>query len=97
VACALTILENLRTRTHMAQLVGAIRGLMGRTGAPPTPEVKREAIEILLRSLRSDKETVRKTAAGQLRQLTGQGLGDSAEEWERWWAANKADYGRPPE
>ena len=95
VACALTMFENLRTRTHIAQLVGALRSLMGRTGAPPTPEVKREAIEILLKSLRSDKEHVRKTAAGQLRQLTGQGLGDSAEEWEQWWAANKAEYGGP--
>lgn len=94
VACALAILENLRTRTHIAQLVGALRGLMGRTGVPPSPQVKREAIEILVKSLRSESETVRRTAAGQLRQLTGQGLGESAEEWEKWWAANKAGYGR---
>jgi len=93
VACALTILENLKTRSHIAQLVGALRGLMGRAGMPPTPEAKREAIEILLKSLRSDKETVRKTAAEQLRRLTGETLGDTAEEWEQWWAGQRKNGG----
>ncbi|MHC4136389.1 MAG: hypothetical protein ACYTDU_16950 [Planctomycetota bacterium] len=95
VACAYMVLENLRTRIHLAQLVGALRSLMGRTGTPATPEVKREAIEILLKSLRSDNETARQAAARQLGNLTGQDFGEDAKAWEEWWARNKADFGKP--
>lgn len=95
VACAYMVLENLRTRIHLAQLVGALRSLMGRTGTPPTPEVKREAIEILLKSLRSDNETARQAAARQLANLTGEDFGEDAKAWEAWWAQNKADFGKP--
>ncbi|MHC4550516.1 MAG: hypothetical protein ACYTEZ_17250 [Planctomycetota bacterium] len=97
VASAYMVLENLRTRTHISQLVGALRSLMGRSGTPPTPKIKREAVEILLKSLRAEKESVRQTAARQLRQLTGQRLGDAADEWEQWWAANKESFGRTEE
>jgi hypothetical protein len=95
VACAYMVLENLRTRIHLAQLVGALRSLMGRTGAPPTPEVKREAIEILLKSLRGGDEAARAAAARQLAKLTGQDFGDDAQAWEAWWAKSKADFGKP--
>ncbi len=95
VVSASTIYESLRMRSHIGQLVGALRGLMGRSGAPPTPEVKREAIDILVRSMRSANPGVRKTASVQLRNLTGQELGESAEAWEEWWGRNRAGFGAP--
>jgi len=51
VAGALTLFENLRMRAHMSKLVGALRGMMGRAGVPPTPEIKREAVDILVEEL----------------------------------------------
>jgi len=96
VACAYMVLENLRTRVHLAQLVGALRSLMGRTGVPPTPEIKREAIEILLKSLRGGNQAAREAAVRQLGKLTGQDFGEDAKAWEEWWSANKADFGKPP-
>jgi hypothetical protein len=95
VIAASTVLECLRMRTHISQLVGALRGLMGRSGAPPTPEVKREAIEILVKSMRSANPGVRKTASVQLRNLTGQELGEDAEAWEAWWERNRDGFGAP--
>jgi len=95
VACAYMVLENLRTRIHIAQLVGALRSLMGRTGKPPTPEIKREAVEILLKSLRGGSETAREAAARQLKNLTGQDFGEDARAWEEWWSDNEADFGNP--
>lgn len=92
---AFTLFESLRMRAHVAQLVGALRGLLGRSGVPPTPEVKREAIEILVKSMRSESPSVRRTAAAQLRNLTGQALGEAAEPWEEWWDANRAKFGAP--
>jgi hypothetical protein len=92
---ASTVFESLRMRTHISQLVGALRGLMGRSGAPPTPEVRREAVEILVKSMRSANPGVRKTAAVQLRNLTGQDLGESPEAWEEWWGRNRGGFGAP--
>ena len=86
------IFENLRTRAHISQLVGVIRGLTGRAGAPPTSDTKREAVEILLKSLRSEKESVRQTAAQQLQHLTGVDHGENVMEWEAWWAANRESF-----
>jgi len=91
-AVALGVLENLRTRTHLAQLVGALRTLVGRSGAQPTPQVKAEAVEILLKSLRSEQESVRRTAARQLQNLTGQDFGEDFRSWEGWWEENRAGF-----
>ena len=97
-ACSLSILENLRTRTHITQLVGAMRALMGKaghaatSGKAPTGEVRVEAVEILLQSLKSDKDKVRTVAARQLENLTGQSLGEDVEAWDRWWDENKAGF-----
>ena len=92
-SCALMIYESLRTRTHIGQLVGAIRGITGRAGAPPTADAKREAVEILLKSLRSETGSVRRTAAKQLQLLTGQDHGDNVTDWETWWADNRNSFG----
>jgi len=95
IVCASATFEILKMRTHISQLVGALRGLMGRTGTPPSPEVKREAIEILIRSMRSANPGVRRTASIQLRNLTGQELGESPDAWEEWWERNRAGFGAP--
>lgn len=96
VAGAFGVMENIRTRTHMAQLIGAIRSLLGKSGAPPTPEVKAEAVEILLQSLKSDQPRVRTTAAQQLKNLTGQDFGEDFDGWNRWWADNKNTFKKAP-
>ena len=93
VTAAMGVLESLRLRAHMSQLVGAIRSIAARAGRETAPEVKAEAVEILLKALRSTTPTARKTAAVQLRNLTGQTLGEDAEAWERWWAENKDGFG----
>ena len=94
IVCAFNVLENIRTRAHVTQLIGAIRGAMGKAGAPPTPEAKAEAIEILIQSLHSEKPAVRHTAAGQLQKLTGQDLGEDPAAWSDWWEANKGGFGK---
>ena len=95
VVCAVTMFENLRMRAHMSELVGVPRGLMGRSGKPPTAEIKREAIDILVKSMRSDNPSVRRTAYAQLRNLTGQGLGENAEAWEQWGGSHRGTVGAP--
>ena len=96
VIAASTVLECLRMRTHISQLVGALRGLMGKAGTPPTPEVRREAIDILVKSMRSANPGVRRTASVQLRNLTGQDLGETPEAWEGWWERNREGFGGAP-
>ena len=91
-AAAIGVMENLRMRAHMSQLVGAIRSIAARAGKEVSPEVKAEAIEILLKALRSSTPTARKTAAVQLRNLTDQSFGEDADAWERWWAENKDSF-----
>ena len=95
VVSAFTIFEYLKMRTHMSELVGALRGLMGRAGAPPTREVKREAIDILVQSMRSANPGVRRTACAQLRKMTGQEIGEDPAAWEEWWGKNRAGFGAP--
>ena len=92
---AFTLFESLRMRAHMSELVGVLRGLMGRSGKPPTAEVKREAIDILVRSMRSENTSVRRTAYAQLRNLTGQELGEDAQAWEAWWGRHRETFGAP--
>lgn len=94
VAGAFGVMENLRTRTHLGQLVGAIRSLMGRRGVEPAPEVKGEAIEILIRSLKNSEGSVRQAAATQLHNLTGREFGEDLGAWEGWWSENKGEFGR---
>ena len=92
VSGALTILDNLRTRIHMGQLVGALRQISGRAGIPPAPKVTGEAIEILISAMRTNNVTTRETALRQLRQITGADAGETAEEWQDWYKANKERY-----
>ena len=88
-AAALNIFEGIRIRAHMAQLVGAMRFLAGRAGRNATPEIRGEAIEILIESMRSGTESVRTTAARELCKLTDEDFGTDAEAWQRWWLENK--------
>ena len=96
IAVGFVQLENLRMRAHMAELIGAIRTAVGQSKAgrsEPSPEMKGEAIRILLGSLKSGNEKVRETSARQLKQLTGEDFGDDAAAWERWWKANERSFG----
>jgi len=88
-----TIFESLRMRAHISELVGALRGIMARARAPATPEIRREAVEILLKSLRSDTASVKQTALTQLRQLTGQDHGEDPDAWDAWWGRNRDTFG----
>ena len=93
-AAALGSLESMRTRAHISQLVGALRTLMGRAGKEPAPEVKGQAVEILLESLRTGDANVRKMVVRQLESLTGQSLGDKPDRWDAWWKENRQRYGQ---
>ncbi|MHC4955287.1 MAG: hypothetical protein ACYTGZ_15645 [Planctomycetota bacterium] len=93
IACAFTILDNLRMRTHMAELIGAIRHAVGRSGKAPTAEAKGKAIPILLKTLGAGDANARATAARQLAALTGADFGEDAEAWSDWWAENKSRFG----
>ena len=94
IAAAFGLLENLRTRAHISQLLGALRSMLKRSGKEATPEVKAEAVEILLESLRSDDARVRETAARQLGKLTGEAFGEDVDAWEDWWSANQRAFRR---
>jgi hypothetical protein len=74
----------------MGQLIGAIRGLVGK--APPTPAARAEAIEILLQALKTGQDRARSVASSQLRNLTGQDLGEDYQAWSEWWTANKGTF-----
>ncbi|MHC4940992.1 MAG: HEAT repeat domain-containing protein [Planctomycetota bacterium] len=96
IAVGFVQLENLRMRAHMAELIGAIRTAVGRAQggrAEPPPQVKGEAIRILMGSLKSDDPTVRQTAATQLAQLTGENHGEDMIAWENWWKKNQDRFG----
>ena len=96
IASAFTILDNLRMRTHMAELIGAIKGAVaqGRSGHAPTKEQKAQAIQILLETLNTTKdETARKTAFKQLAVLTGADFGEDVRAWRGWWDDNKSSFG----
>ena len=97
ISCALTVLDNLRTRIHMGQLVGALRSISGRAGIPPAPRVTGEAIEILIKALRTGNESTRTTALKQIKQITGADAGTTADEWETWYRANKSKFRGGPQ
>ncbi len=59
-------------------------------------KVRRNAVEILVSSLRSGDANVRGKVHEQLVRLTGQGLPPDSAAWERWWAENRATYGAAP-
>jgi len=92
VTCAFTVFESLRVRGHMAQLIGVLRNMTPRSGARASPEVRREAIALLLKSLRSDEERVRATACAELKRLTGQDFGAEPVPWEGWWEQNRDTF-----
>lgn len=58
-------------------------------------KVQRQAVEILVATLRSDDPSVREKVHAQLVRITGQQLPSEPEPWEQWWAQNKATFSRP--
>lgn len=66
-------------------------------GVPVSPqERRRQAIDILLGSLDSDREEIRAQALRYLRQLTGTDQGDEPEAWRIWWRENRSTFRFPP-
>jgi len=55
----------------------------------------REAIDILVRALRTPDPNVQETAKRTLRKITGEDLGDRAEAWETWWKVARPSFSRP--
>jgi hypothetical protein len=52
----------------------------------------REAVDLLVRALRSAEGEARRTALRTLREMTGQTFGDDAEAWESWWSENRSRF-----
>ncbi|MCC7171802.1 MAG: hypothetical protein IT459_15255 [Planctomycetes bacterium] len=52
---------------------------------------EREAVDILVRALDSEQETVRTVAMGHLQRLTGQAF-DDARAWRDWWADHRSSF-----
>ncbi|MBN1420152.1 MAG: hypothetical protein JXP34_15340 [Planctomycetes bacterium] len=58
-------------------------------------ERRRQAIDILLRSLDSDREEIRTQALRYLRQLTGTDQGEDPDAWRTWWRENRSTFRFP--
>lgn len=54
----------------------------------------REAVRILIRSLRSEDEKIRSEAWSHLKRLTGQNFALDPEVWESWWNVNEKRFAR---
>ncbi|MBL8766492.1 MAG: hypothetical protein JNL94_03950 [Planctomycetes bacterium] len=52
---------------------------------------EREAVDILVRALDSEQETVRTVAMAHLQRLTGQAF-DDARAWRDWWAEHRSSF-----
>lgn len=70
------------------------------------PEFRRErqAIDILVKSMASERQEVRHTARGHLVRLTGQDQGADAAAWSSWWGEHRSSFrsqkaagGAPPQ
>ena len=57
---------------------------------------EREAVDILIRAMASDKESVRRSTREHLVRLTGQDLGEDQDAWARWWESNRSTFRAPP-
>jgi hypothetical protein len=56
----------------------------------------RDAVDILIRALRTPDAEVRETAQRTLRKLCGKDLGKDPEVWEAWWKASRSTFTRAP-
>ena len=54
----------------------------------------RDAVDILIRALRTPDPEVQETALRTLRKLCGQDLGKHPEAWETWWKVSRATFTR---
>jgi hypothetical protein len=60
------------------------------------PTDDREAIDTLVRTLRSSKGDTHEKVLKHLKRLTGQDLPDDAKAWEAWWEQNREGFRRKP-
>lgn len=79
-------------------LVGALRSFRraGGRAAGPTGEESRQAVDLLLAGLSSEREEVRRIALENLRRLTGRDLGSDPAAWHRWWKEARDSFAPPP-
>jgi hypothetical protein len=83
-----TLIERRRTQRALGDVHEALNMLVyGRNYRRD-----REAVEILLRALRSKDAEVREKAWKSLRDLTGCDFALDAEVWESWWKANERRF-----
>lgn len=55
----------------------------------------RDAVDILLRALRTPDARARETALRTLRKISGLDLGEDPAPWEEWWRAARSSFVRP--
>lgn len=99
---AILVGEVANLRMHFGMLVNAIRAAKGAVGDAPDTErpaadpqaVRREAVEALIRALRTDKADVREMVHAHLERLTGAGLPADPDAWDAWWAREGKALGR---
>ena len=53
---------------------------------------QRDAVDVLVRTLRARDERARKLAVESLERMTGQSFGTDADAWEEWWTENRGRF-----
>lgn len=79
-------------------LLGALRSFRRAAGktAGPTGEESRQAVDLLLAGLASEREDVRRIALENLQRLTGRDFGPDPAAWRRWWTDARESFAPPP-
>jgi hypothetical protein len=80
----------MRTRQQMA----VMEDLLNDVRFGPGTKRDRDAVDILVRALRTSDAGVRETALRTLRKLSGLDLGDEALVWETWWSGARSTFTR---
>ncbi|MAE76055.1 MAG: hypothetical protein CMJ85_04185 [Planctomycetes bacterium] len=88
---AAVVFERQRLQSSFRDLLEAHEGFM-QTIYGKDYKKHRAAIDILIGTLRTEDAEVRGKVVDQLRRVTGQDLPEDAEQWEKWWRANKAGF-----
>jgi Arc/MetJ family transcription regulator len=55
----------------------------------------REAVDILVRALKSPDPAARESSLRMLRKISGLELGEDPKAWEEWWTVARATFTRP--
>lgn len=77
-----------REKDRLRLVTGEIVAGLNRAIHGADMTTQREAVAVLVESLRSDNEKVREISLRQLRRLTGADAGEDYESWRAWWKDN---------